>query len=57
VTIPGLTPGKYQATWWDTIAGAPLQTVPLIVKAGRPTILSTPLVQRDIALYIRQVKY
>ena len=57
VSLSGLQPGSYRAVCWDTIAGAPLQTVPLQVNAAeRPLLLDTPPITRDVALYVELVK-
>lgn len=53
LSLPGLQPGKYRATWWDTEQGVSLSTADLEVKAAKvAATISTPPVTRDVALYI-----
>ncbi|HLV81910.1 MAG TPA: hypothetical protein VKT32_16600, partial [Chthonomonadaceae bacterium] len=51
--LPALKPGKYQATWWDTIVGKPLDTADLTVTGDKEgATLSTPPIGTDVALYV-----
>lgn len=53
LSLPGLKPGKYRATWWDTRGGKSLDTADLTVgKEKEPAALTTPPVTRDVALYV-----
>lgn len=51
--VAGLQPGRYQVTWWDTVAGKPLQ-----VETARADAdglhLQIPSVSRDVAVYARK---
>lgn len=51
--IPGLKPGRYQATWWDTYNGKSLDATEITVSKEKDTVeITTPAVTRDVALYI-----
>ena len=53
--ISSLAPGDYRVTWWDTLAGKPLQTV--MARADKLGLrLQIPLVTRDIAVWAERVK-
>jgi hypothetical protein len=53
LTLPGIQPGRYRATWWDTHAGKSLDATDLTVaNAKEGASLSTPPITRDVALYI-----
>ncbi|MGC4044942.1 MAG: DUF5060 domain-containing protein [Armatimonas sp.] len=51
VTIPGLKPGRYEVTWWDTGVGKPLSKATLML----PGFLPTPPVNGDLAGYLRRL--
>ena len=53
VALPGLTPGKYRLTWWDTRLGKSLSTEDVTVtKAETGAELKTPPVAQDVAFYL-----
>jgi hypothetical protein len=52
VTVAGLSPGTYSATWWDTFAGTAISNFNLAVSNANPVTLSTPAVLRSAALYV-----
>ena len=53
--VSALKPGNYRVTWWDTVAGQPLQSVTARAdKAGLK--LQIPSVSRDIAVWAQRVK-
>jgi len=53
VTVTGLNPGTYSATWWDTFAGAASSNFTLTVPSGGGTVtVTTPPVLRSTALYV-----
>ncbi len=53
ITLRDLEPGRYHATWWDTLKGEPLLQEPgLSVGHSRALSLETPIVSRDVALFV-----
>lgn len=53
--VSSLKPGNYRVTWWDTVAGKPLQSV--TTRADETGLrLRIPLVSRDIAVWAQKVK-
>ena len=51
--VPGLAPGRFRATWWNTRDGKIIETKDFLVRAGSPApMLSTPPIERDVALFI-----
>jgi hypothetical protein len=52
VTLPGLAPGAFRVTWWDTAAGKPLATEAVTARAGAPLRLRLPAFTGDIAATI-----
>ncbi|HEX8235875.1 MAG TPA: DUF5060 domain-containing protein [Abditibacteriaceae bacterium] len=56
VSLPGLSPGRYRVTWWDTQEGKPLQsTLVTLAGSGQALSLDTPAVSRDVALYVTRM--
>ena len=54
-TISALQPGNYRVTWWDTVAGKPLQIV--MARADKDGLqLQIPSVTRDVAVWARRLK-
>ena len=51
ITIPGLTPARWLATWWDTDEGRSLAEIQVIVDDD-PLVLPTPAISSDIALWL-----
>ena len=52
--VASLAPGDYRVTWWDTLAGAPLQSAR--ARADKSGLrLQIPLVTRDIAVWAQRV--
>src|SRR5262249_46467863 len=50
--LPGLKPGKYQATWWDTYEGKSLDATEITVSNEKDSVeITIPAVARDVALY------
>ncbi len=62
VTVPGLKPGEYSVTWFDTWTGKVLSEDNLSVGSSTAsngeshTILHTPPITRDTAFYIRPAR-
>jgi hypothetical protein len=55
VRIPGLTPGRYRITAFDTVRGEPTAVVDGAVTSGsRALTFETPAFQSDLALAIRR---
>ena len=54
VTIPGLTPGRWRAVWWDTDKGKAVEEMRVTV-GDDPLVLATPAVSSDIALWLELV--
>lgn len=54
VSVAGLNPGTYSATWWDTFAGAAISNFAVAIASTNPVVLSTPPVLRSAALYVGQ---
>jgi len=53
VTIAGLDPGSYSATWWDTFgAGAISNFTFNVASSNAPVTLGTPQILRSMALFI-----
>jgi hypothetical protein len=53
LTLTGLKPGRYTATWWDTRAGKPMGSAEVTVgKEKEGAVLTTPSILRDVALYV-----
>jgi hypothetical protein len=53
VSIAGLNPGTYSATWWDTFgAGVVSNSTFTITATNQPVVLATPAVLRSVALYV-----
>lgn len=53
ITLEGLEPGSYRATWWDTQAGSPLPgAASAMVGANRALMLQLPTISRDAALFV-----
>lgn len=55
INLPALKAGNYRATWWDTLAGKTLQSEEIKVETGA-TVLKTPAVERDVAVFVAPVK-
>ncbi len=53
--ISSLEPGNYRVTWWDTLAGKPLQTTTVRADA-KGLMLQIPPVTRDIAVWAQKMK-
>ncbi len=53
IALSGLKPGRYRATWWDTLRGAPLETPQSVTVGAAPLILQTPAIARDAGLFVR----
>jgi hypothetical protein len=54
VSVAGLNPGSYSATWWDTFAGGATTNFMMVVPDTNAVILNTPAVLRSAALYVGQ---
>lgn len=53
LSLPGLKPGKYRATWWDTQEGVSLKSDEFEIKNAKDAaMLATPAIARDAALYV-----
>jgi hypothetical protein len=53
VTVAGLQPGKYRASWWDCQTGKALDSADITVDSKKSgAVLQTPAVVRDVAVYI-----
>jgi hypothetical protein len=53
INLQGLKKGKYKALWWNTQEGKSLDTTDFTVENEKQaTLLATPPVNRDIALYV-----
>ena len=53
--VSALKPGNYRVTWWDTLAGQPLQSV--TARADKSGLkLQIPAVSRDIAVWAQRLK-
>jgi len=56
VTLAGLEPGRYRATWWDTRAGSALPGAAVVaVGPSRALTLNSPPISRDVALFVARV--
>ncbi len=51
VTLPGLRPGRYEVTWWDTTLGRPHSRATLTF----PGPLPTPGITGDLAGFVRRL--
>jgi hypothetical protein len=52
LSIAGLNPGTYSATWWDTFGAGAISNVTFVVTAtNAPVTLATPPVLRSAAFY------
>jgi hypothetical protein len=52
LSIAGLSPGTYSATWWDTFGAGAISNVTFAVTATNvPVTLATPPVLRSVAFY------
>jgi len=55
VTLPGLAPGHYQVTWWDTWKGVKVMTESLDVQSeGEAGKVRTPAFATDIAVQVEK---
>ncbi|MDX1932019.1 MAG: DUF5060 domain-containing protein [Capsulimonadales bacterium] len=54
ITIPEMSPGRYAVTWWDTTSGKPVSRSEGNVTADRRLLLTTPSIDRDIAVLFRK---
>jgi hypothetical protein len=52
ITVGGLQPGSYKATWWDTAAGKVASEQTATAASAEGLTLETPAIQRDMAVYI-----
>lgn len=53
LSLAGLKPGRYRATWWDTRAGKSLEASEVSLTGAKDSLtLTTPSVSRDVALYV-----
>jgi hypothetical protein len=52
LSVTGLNPGAYSATWWDTFAGEAISNFNLSIADTNPIVLNTPAVLRSVALYV-----
>lgn len=52
LAVPSLQPGRYRATWWDTLAGRVLRNDQISVSAYATPSLATPSIGRDVALFV-----
>ncbi len=55
LTLPVLDAGRYQATWWDTMAGKALQSTTITMRPGASLTMAIPPVTRDVALFVRRI--
>lgn len=53
--VSPMKPGNYRVTWWDTVAGKPLQTV-MARADSKGLTLQIPSVTRDIAVWAQKMK-
>ncbi len=54
VALAGMTPGRYEAAWWDTLRGGRIRTDEVRVGADGALTLRTPPVARDIAVFVER---
>jgi hypothetical protein len=52
VSVAGLNPGTYSATWWDTFAGTVISNFNVTISDTNPISLNTPAILRSTALYL-----
>lgn len=52
ISLSGLRPGRYRATWWDTLRGAPISPPERVILTQGALTLATPAISRDAGLFV-----
>ena len=52
LSVSGLNPGTYSASWWDTFAGVVISNFTVTVPDANPVSVNTPAILRSAALYV-----
>ena len=51
VTVPDLSPGKYQLDWWDDVTGSILGPPVTVESTGAPTTIDVPPLEDDVSRF------